>query len=584
MDAGNINLGLLQDLKQHQLQQAQLISKLLGLKQGSEFVARVQEVKPISAEARAQLINEVKVQLAQIPPQSQAPAAKLLVATLNAQLELLQTDKLQLAQLNTRGQQLLSYTQQPITPGQLLVIKLDNSQRLVIMAAFAQADIGQELLEQLVAARNANQAAVTQIARLLSGAGVSALTERPASSPSPRPTAGDLPILREALSTLLPTKDSLQQLLPQLPKLISALQPSTEALPKSPISNSLEQALRALAAQIRTPAQVQNPKGLAKAVADSGVFFERKLAQLAQQQTVGSYSAAEAANLKAANAHPGKLESLLRAAKAISGSNANLKANPKVGAETGTVSATQNRHELARQDLKGALLGLAHQLESELTPGTSTPGQPSPLATGSQAVNLAALLGHLAAGKLPELSMKNLRQQLMLLLQQHTQGSLAKIQLQQMQALSHLAEQPDNPQQVNHSWQCEIPLRQGQEFHSLQLHFHHQWVEDPGARDKPSDTEAAPTAKRVRQWQVMINFDIPQMGRFYAQLNLLEENLSLNFWAERPATLARAQDKLSELERQLGQAGINLEQLQFLPGTPVQPKVSLSYALVDIQT
>ena len=175
-----------------------------------------------------------------------------------------------------------------------------------------------------------------------------------------------------------------------------------------------------------------------------------------------------------------------------------------------------------------------------------------------------------------DLSQKQLRAQLVMLLHQHTLGSIAKIQLQQVHSLNHQLGQADQSQPTQ-SWQFEIPVRQGQDVHSLHIQMEQQWVEEEQDKAERNST-------RVRQWNVMLRFDLPLVGQFYAQLTLLGEKLSAKFWAENESTLEEAKNRIDELKMQLEREGIQITQMHCVPGLPPKPKMSLSYSLIDLKT
>jgi hypothetical protein len=145
-----------------------------------------------------------------------------------------------------------------------------------------------------------------------------------------------------------------------------------------------------------------------------------------------------------------------------------------------------------------------------------------------------------------------------------------------MHTLNHQLGQADQVQPTS-SWQFEVPVRQGQDVHPLHIQIEQQWVEE-------QSENAEHNTNRVRQWNVMLSFDLPLIGRFYAQLILLGENLSAKFWAEHEDTLLEAKNKIDGLKTQLEAEGIQVTQMQCVTGLPPKPKVALGYSLVDIKT
>ncbi len=182
------------------------------------------------------------------------------------------------------------------------------------------------------------------------------------------------------------------------------------------------------------------------------------------------------------------------------------------------------------------------------------------------------------SSKIPpkDLSIKVLRTQLIALLQQHAYQAVSKIQIQQLQSLQPqtTASSSDSSQQV---WQMEIPIRYQQDIHPMQIHIERRSLEDKeSSGDKKRD--------QIKQWKIMMNFDLPVIGHFYAQLIWLNQQLSATLWAEKADTLQIAKEKMENLRTKLQQAGIIVTQLECLPGAPNRPQNQVNYSLIDIKT
>ena len=563
MDLGSINEKLLQNVQRAQLEQVALISKTLGLKPGSEFLAKAQEVSQATPAERAEIVKSIDTALAQLNKNSAAPATKALINQLIEQKSLLQNSDIKLVNLNINPQSLgsaalttnspattlLAYTDQPIQAGQALLLQFTETSGVRIVQPLSQNQLnailiilrskGIDLAQMDAKATNAPQAKelALQIAKMdLSKLFVSNETsvQRPQISEATRAA------ISETLRNLLPQKDSGQDVLSSLPKITQFIQQIPVAQRKEWLPSSIQDALKTLANQIRTSDQLANPKLLAMSLANNGQSFEQKLAQLLNSS-------------------------------AMPGATKNQTALPN--------GQTANVSKVFAQDLKGALLGLAQQLAVEIN---KTPTLLNADASrNSLAIALPQLLGMFTAKmsgdkQTGELNQKQMRTQLIQLMHQYTLGSLAKIQLQQIHSLNHQLSQQDVAQ-PNQSWQFELPVRYGQEVHPLQIHMEQKWIEEEkDEREKQNH--------RVRQWTVMLNFDLPVIGKFYAQLAIVNDNMSAKFWAERESTLKDAKQKLNLLTQQLESQGIKIVQLQFFPGSPPRPKMMLGYSLVDVKT
>ncbi|HEY8939452.1 MAG TPA: flagellar hook-length control protein FliK [Cellvibrio sp.] len=608
MDLGSINEKLLHNVQRTQIEQIALISKSLGLKIGSQLLAQADKVTQATPDERAQILKNIDATLAQLNKNSAAPATKALISQLVEQKQLLQDPALKLVNLNlsptlaagttstpTPGaqnaamQNLLTYTNQPIQTGQTLLLQLTDSSRLQILQPLTKTQM--ESLVQLLQAQGvnltlpteaSNQATnsprlapltitkelATQIAKLDLGKLLADNTISKQSTTVINENARTA--ISESLRSLLPHKDSGQDLLSTLPKVAQFIQQLPLAQRKEWLPNQIQDALKTLANHVRLSDQLSNPKILAMTLGNNGQGFENKLAQTLKSPlaptTPAQPSIKNAANTISATNSP--INQLLNSGKNIPAKLQNINAQ-----QTGQTPSSIDK--MIAQDLKGALLGLLHQLDTEIT-GTSPLLAQSDSTKNSLANALPQFLGLLMNKQQGELNQKQLRTQLVMLMHQYTLGSLAKIQLQQIHTVNQQLSQTDVTQ-PNQSWQFEIPVRHGQEVHPLQIHLEQQWIEEQNENDSSNSV-------RVRQWNVMLNFDLPVVGKFYAQLGLSGNNLNAKFWAEQQNTLTEAREKIASLTQLLEHEGIRVTHIQCIPGLPPKPKMLLSYSLVDVKT
>jgi len=606
MDLGSINEKLLHNVQRTQIEQIALISKSLGLKIGSQLLAQADKVTQATPDERAQILKNIDATLAQLNKNSAAPATKALISQLVEQKQLLQDPALKLVNLNlsptlaagttsTPGaqnaamQNLLTYTNQPIQTGQTLLLQLTDSSRLQILQPLTKSQM--ESLVQLLQAQGvnstlpteaSNQATnsprlapltitkelATQIAKLDLGKLLADNTIGKQSTTAINENARTA--ISESLRSLLPHKDSGQDLLSTLPKVAQFIQQLPLAQRKEWLPNQIQDALKTLANHVRLSDQLSNPKILAMTLGNNGQGFENKLAQTLKSPlaptTPAQPSIKNAANTISATNSP--INQLLNSGKNIPAKLQNINAQ-----QTGQTPSSIDK--MITQDLKGALLGLLHQLDTEIT-GTSPLLAQSDSTKNSLANALPQFLGLLMNKQQGELNQKQLRTQLVMLMHQYTLGSLAKIQLQQIHTVNQQLSQTDVTQ-PNQSWQFEIPVRHGQEVNPLQIHLEQQWIEEQNENDSSNSV-------RVRQWNVMLNFDLPVVGKFYAQLGLSGNNLNAKFWAEQENTLTEAREKIASLTQLLEHEGIRVTHIQCIPGLPPKPKMLLSYSLVDVKT
>lgn len=615
MDLGSINEKLLHNLQRTQIEQIALISKSLGLKIGSQLLAQADKVTQATPDERAEILKNIDATLAQLNKNSAAPATKALISQLVEQKQLLQDPTLKLVNLNLSPtlvtgttanptasgqnpavQNLLTYTNQPVQTGQTLLLQLTDNSRLQILQPLSKTQM--ESLVQLLQAQGinltsptetSNQATnppklapliitkelATQIAKLDLG---KLLAEHTIGKQSATTAINEnaRTAISESLRNLLPKKDSGQDLLSNLPKVAQFIQQLPLAQRKEWLPNQIQDALKTLANHVRFSDQLSNPKMLAMTLNNNGQSFENKLAQTVLPQS-GTTSAPTATTIQPS------IKNAANTMSAASNPVSQLLGNGKnIPAKLQNISAQQsaqtpsNIDKMIAQDLKGALLGLLHQLDSEITTTTSSLLAQNDSSKNSLVNALPQFLGLLMSKQQGELNQKQLRTQLVMLMHQYTLGSLAKIQLQQIHTINQQLSQADVTQ-PNQSWQFEIPVRHGQEVHPLQIHMEQQWVEEQQENNSSNSV-------RVRQWNVMLNFDLPVVGKFYAQLGLLGSNLNAKFWAENERTLTEAKEKIDSLTQLLEHEGIRVTHMQCIPGLPPKPKMLLSYSLVDVKT
>ena len=610
MELSSITDKLVQNLQRAQIEQIMSITKVLGLKVGSQFLADVQKVTQATPEERAQLVKSIEANLAQLNKNSAAPAIKALISELEAQKNIAQASGVKLVTLSVTTPTplnpsipattippapvtttLLTYTNQPLQIGQTLLMQLSEGQRLQLLQPLTKAEVATfnaplqtgnlQTSTAIIARANSNPASTNSFINsllttsTLSNNGIAKENASVVLEQNKLARLTTTEAISETLRRLLPQKDKGQDLLASLPKITQFIQQLPLAERKEWLSSQVQQSLKTLANHIRLSDQLTNPKLVEMTLKNNGQSFEHKLAQL----VTGQPASTSEINTSSSQKMPSSpAVNSLNPASTVN--SPLLKTSTSTIANSKPIISMQNLVEkIATQDLKGALLGLLHQLDTELE--TAKPALPgSPLATEINknllAIALPQFLGMLANKQQGELNQKQLRTQLVMLMHQYTLGSIAKIQLQQIHTLNHQLGQPDQAQPTQ-SWQFEIPVRQGQDVHPLHIQMEQQWVEEQNENAEKNST-------RVRQWNVMLSFDLPLIGQFYAQLTLLGENLSAKFWAENENTLQEAKNKIDGLKTQLEHEGIQVAQMQCIAGLPPKPKMSFSYSLVDVKT
>lgn len=605
MDITNIPQTLIKGLEQKNTEQLVALSRVLNLVLGKTTMAEISSTKPVTETERAELIKQTAAALVEINKQvsntnNLTPALKAEMSRLLQQQNLVQSPELKWVNLVVNNRPLLTYSDRPLVAGQIIPVQLQSPQKLVLLdlpethgnpasptktstaesmanGATIQSPITKniavlnELLKTAVANLTTNTDETPTLAKSVltaeTASGKQTLatntttysakdlsqkfaihTDNKNTNPG---TAAAKTIVSENLRTLLPHKDTPNVLLSAIAKFQQL--PATSRLQL--VSPNLEQALKSVAAKIRSPEQLSQPKVLAQVLKNSGVFFEHKLNETVQNNStknVDANSSKTAFNHTYTQDLKGALLTLLnRTTQDINGDKKPLN--------------SEQTQKLVQQ------LGSMPFFNPSLGAATTFAHK------GDIAQILNIFMQQLMLKPVKELSDKELRTQLLTLIQQHSVHSLAKIQLQQLHTLNHELDTKDSST-PGASWQLEIPVKHHNEVHPLQLRIDREWVDE----HKESDTEK--NINKVKQWSVTLTFDLPTLGEFCAQLAIINTQVSATLWAAQEQTFTQVRDHIEGLRKQLENEGINVKYLQCVRGVPPQKPMALSYSLIDIST
>jgi hypothetical protein len=625
MELSSITDKLVQNLQRAQVEQVVALSKVLGLTIGSQFLANVQKVTQATPEERAELVKVIETNLAQLNKNSAAPAVKALIAQLQDQKILAQTATLKLANLTVNLPttispsttltvpaappapiNILTYTSQPVQVGQTLLMQLSEGQRLQLLQPLSKIDVAtMTTLAQQSTSTNANGLSnktelgtfqlgttlikLNNLAQQLVNTSLNTYEQPTSITPKTNTTTAKLitteasNAIGETLRRLLPQKDKGQDLLTHLPKLTQFIQHLPISERKEWLSSKVQQSLKTLANHIRLSDQLNNPKLLEMTLKNNGQRFEQKLAQwLTEQKSSANLpNSSSPKTPPPSSLHPETTSAAMLATKIPQSSTLLMQGTKAAHSHNAVATTKVTVEKIATQDMKGSLLALLSDLNTELDTDKPAVLNLSPTADIIKNTAMSALpqfLAMLINKQQGELSQKQMRIQLVMLLHQYTLGSLAKIQLQQVHTLNHQLNQTDQAQPTQ-SWQFEIPVRHGQDVHPLSIHMEQRWLEETH-----EEVNEEKNTTRVRQWNIMLSFDLPLIGLFYAQLTLLNDSLSAKFWSENESTLKAAKEDTDTLKQQLEKQGINVTNIQCLQGVPPKPKMTFNYSLVDITT
>jgi hypothetical protein len=304
--------------------------------------------------------------------------------------------------------------------------------------------------------------------------------------------------------------------------LINALQ---NLSPSDQTSSDLRSAVEKLLAGLPDVQQLSTPKGLAQALANSGLFLEAKLLT-GQNPTL-------APDMK------GDLLKLI--AQLTPGLPANTTLNAIIAANT----LVQTMPSFVR-----SALGMLGQVSAKPQP-TSFP-LPERLLQSQDGENDLEHLLRLAA------------------------AAVSRLQSHQLSSLEQTGVTDDG--RLLSTWQLEIPMRNLQDIVPLQVKFQR---EEAPEKEPPHERRDEREPKQ-QLWRVDLAFDMEPLGPLQIQAQLIKGSLSSQLWAERPYTASLIESNLAALRQRLLDCGLNVGDLDCHLGAPPQgPQTRLEQRWVD---
>jgi hypothetical protein len=319
-----------------------------------------------------------------------------------------------------------------------------------------------------------------------------------------------------AVTQQLVSQQSRQGSLDGLLKLLQNLPSSNQT------SSDLRAAVDKLLAGVPDVQQLSTPKGLAQALANSGLFLEAKLLS-GQSPTLA----------------PDMKGDLLKLIAQLTPANTNLNA----------IIAANTLAQVMPNFVRSAL-GMLGQVSAKPQP-TSFPLPERLLQSMDGEGDLEHLLRLAAA-------------------------AVSRLQSHQLSSLEQTGTTADGRLQT--TWQLEIPMRTLQDIVPLQVKFQR---EEPAQEKEQPERKANKEAKQML-WRVELAFDMEPLGPLQVQAQLNQGKLSSQLWASRPFTASLIESHLGNLRERLVTSGINVGDLDCHLGTPPRgPKTGLEQRWVD---
>ncbi|MDR9750636.1 flagellar hook-length control protein FliK [Pseudomonas sp. SZMC_28357] len=157
-------------------------------------------------------------------------------------------------------------------------------------------------------------------------------------------------------------------------------------------------------------------------------------------------------------------------------------------------------------------------------------------------------------------------------------AAVSRLQTHQLSSLEQTGVTSDG--RLQSTWQLEIPMRNLQDIVPLQVKF--QREESPESEKQPPHERRDEREPKQSLWRVELAFDMEPLGPMQIQAQLIKGSLSSQLWAERPYTASLIETNLQALRERLLASGLNVGDLDCHHGTPPQgPTTRLEQRWVD---
>ena len=156
------------------------------------------------------------------------------------------------------------------------------------------------------------------------------------------------------------------------------------------------------------------------------------------------------------------------------------------------------------------------------------------------------------------------------------QKNLSNIQLSQYKSIdrAHLEQTP-----IQNHFQVDIPLRLPEGLFNIFFQLREKKISE----DEKEQTAKKKPRSRSR-WSVYLELEMGNEGTMAVEMNLCEQDIDLQFWAEKPSLREKTLTELQQLKNSLEAQGLHVEDLRCSVKPPPKREMTFNASLIDIQT
>lgn len=334
---------------------------------------------------------------------------------------------------------------------------------------------------------------------------------------------------QQILKQDLPKQQPLTKLVQHLHSEFSSQASQVHELPKP--------ALKIIEAFVRLTQSQQNlalPKQLQKAFAQSGLFFEARMAQQLNNNRSQIFT---------------DIKSLLLQLKAQLNQTPVQTTNPRVIANLPLQTPARNPELMSGQSQQNIKPGT-----QEILPKASTRDIPPGFYTSSKKT--------VEQNQVQQKIISETRLNPVIELKQLVDASLSRIQVHQ----SHAVISDQHPQAV---WATDLPQHDGEQYHSVHMEIHGESQNNPSLQQK--------------NWVANLEFDLGEHGTMQVRLSLHGDEINTSIRADMQNTVHLIEQNLGHLKQRFNDIGLQSDEMQCLHGCKSEKRHYQAESLVDIQ-
>lgn len=338
-----------------------------------------------------------------------------------------------------------------------------------------------------------------------------------------------------------------------------------EQAPSSPLETKLQKQIEQLMQLIQKPSKY-NAGDIKQRLENSGNFLEKNLSKQIRQIETSTNQVVKPDNQNKIAAEYPKAAFFIKQKDSENSKLDKLTSLPKQTEKTLPPIGQANDIKLQLMKIRStleAIVNPARQAQSNqpqppvITP-SNTPPDIKPMANQQQATNTSGRTANQSSSQLFNQQQIFVKQSTELLVE--VRNIVSQIESNQLLSLKN-----DVPNL--HQFLVDLPFKNNSDIDSFEMLF------------ETSDTDKE--GQKIKRWKVVVRFDLEPLGPMFAQIELENERISTQFFAQSEQTSQLINQYLPLLKKSLFTAGVNIDKLEGSQGKIPERLLSDNQQLID---